>query len=307
MIHLRLFYLLAGFVFVAWPPAEAWSQSPAAPADSTQLLLVRTIDRNEFIGVLLSEDAAQIVLRTESYGTVKIARQIIQTMTTTSSPQLVRGKLWYPSRYSSRYFAGPSGYGLKKGEGAYDNVLLLFNQLSYGFSDHFSLTAGLAPFALIDGPLPVWVMPKFSIPLKPNRVNLSIGALLGHLFFSYSSEDPSFAAVFSQITLGKPDENFSAGLGFLQSGTDAGSALIYSFGGTVRIGKSFALLTEGYFFKLDNERYNMGALGLQYMNRRLAIDAGVAFLTLEDDGPYPVPCLSLHVPFGFGKSARLAK
>lgn len=259
------------------------------------------------MGTFLSEDSTHVVLRTEQYGSVRIARQAILTMTQMEPPRMVRGKPWYASRYASRYFGGPSGYGLQKGEGAFDNVLLFFNQVSYGFSDRFSLSAGLAPVIIVDGPMPVWLMPKFSIPLKRNRVNLSLGALFGHLFNSYSAENPTFGGLFTQITLGKPDENFTAGLGYLQSGGDAGSAPVYSFGGTVRVGPRLALLAEGYFFKLDNERYNMSALGLRFMGRRLAIDLGVAFLTLEDDGPYPIPCLSVRVPFGTGKGARLSQ
>ena len=93
--------------------------------------------------------------------------------------------------------------------------MLILTQLSYGISDRFSLGAGLAPFVLFDGALPAWINPKISIPIKPNRINLGIGGLWGHTFYSSFYQNGDFGAMYAQLTLGPRDQNFTAGAGYI--------------------------------------------------------------------------------------------
>jgi len=81
---------------------------------------------------------------------------------------------------STRYFFGPNGHGLNKGEGYYQNVWIFFNQISYGVTDYFSISAGVVPAFLFAGsPTPVWVVPKFSVPIKKDVLSVGAGGLFG--------------------------------------------------------------------------------------------------------------------------------
>ncbi len=92
--------------------------------------------------------------------------------------QIVDGEFWYDSPSNTRYFWSPNGYGLRKGEGYYQNNWILLNQATYGFSDHFSIGAGIVPtFLFGDSGLPFWITPKISVPIQKDQLNLGAGLL----------------------------------------------------------------------------------------------------------------------------------
>ncbi len=276
-------------------------------ADTAAWVLVYTSDGNEFTGQLLSQDAETVVLKTEHFGVLTIRRSAITRIRSTEKAKITNGRVWFENRHAPRYFVGPSAYGLRKGEGVYENSELFFSQVSYGFSDHFSLGVGFAPFFILyDGPFPVWVTPKFSIPVIPNKFNVALGGFIGHEFNTYyfdsDNPDGSLNAAFCTFTYGSRDANVSASFGLNFSGSQWNKRAIFSLAGTVRLAPKFALLGESYFFDDYGDPVSLYGAGARFMGRRIAFDAGVAVMAYGFDDAYPVPYATLHVPFGSVKN-----
>ena len=148
--------------------------------DSTLKYRIETLNGNEYIGEILNQDSAKIYFNIKDLGAISISRSEIKKMEVFDTQKLKNGKYWFENPQSTRYFWAPNGYGLKSGEAYYQNVWVFYNQVSVGVTDNFSIGAGMIPLFLFAGTsTPVWVVPKISIPLVKDRVNLGIGAIAG--------------------------------------------------------------------------------------------------------------------------------
>ncbi len=96
-----------------------------AQPDSSKFCRVETTDGNEFVGLLIKEDSLNVILETAVLGKVTIPRNSIKSITWLNPTSLKGGKLWFENPQSTRYFWSPNGYGLKKGEGYYQNIWVL--------------------------------------------------------------------------------------------------------------------------------------------------------------------------------------
>jgi hypothetical protein len=100
----------------------AYPSFSQAEHDSANLRRVETIDGNEYIGLLVAEDSLHIELDTPLLGRIPIPKTSIKSISQIKSSSMKDGKLWFENPQSSRYFWSPNGYGLKKGEGYYQNI-----------------------------------------------------------------------------------------------------------------------------------------------------------------------------------------
>lgn len=299
-----MYHRFLTFAFGVWLVLLASARASAQitlPADTTSMVVVQTIDGNEFVGRILSHDSEVIALKTEYFGTVSIQKVVVKSIRLLRSREMKNGQYWYENPHASLYYAGPTAYGLRKGEGYFENALAIFNQFSYGLSDQFSLSAGAMPLLVFDGPMPVWVRPKFSIPLKPEKVNLAIGGIYGRVFSNYDSDVRGFGAVFGLVTFGPRDANVSGGIGFGFENGNWSRKPVVALSGTARLGRWFALISENYFIKYSDQSNTIMSLGGRFLLRRIALDGGFWANAIESDGFYPIPWLGIHLLFGSQK------
>ena len=169
-----------------------------------------TADGNIFVGHILEESDTEVVISTEQFGEVRISKQNIRSMNIVRSETMIGGVYWPDNPQSTKYFWAPNGYGMKAGEMYYQNIWVLYNQVSYGITDYFSVSAGLVPLFLFRAPAtPVWIVPKFSIPVASDVVQIGAGAFLGALL----GEGEVFGIAFGSATFGGRDINTNFGLG----------------------------------------------------------------------------------------------
>lgn len=260
--------------------------------------IVRMIDGNEFVGAILSKNTETLVLHTENFGDITLRNALIRSIRLLENSADANLGAWLPSAYTDRYFASQNAYGLRKGEGFYENSWLFFNQVSYGLTDQFSMRLGLAPLILVDGPLPLWLEPKIAIPLRRERLNLAIGGFVGYGFNGNDNGSGSFGALYSQFTLGSRDANVTAGLGLGFAGGNWSRSPVVSLSGLLRTGRKYAFVSENYWFQVDEESTALLSFGCRFMGRYIAIDGALVFFVVPDEGVYPLPWLGVHVPFG---------
>lgn len=289
----------AGIIFLS-TAARTTAQQTVSPQPDSLIYTVETKDGNTFFGTLVSEQAEFVVIKTENFGELTIRRKVIRSIRPLARQKMMNGRVWFDNPFSGRYLAGTSGYGLRKGEGAVDNGWIIFNQVSYGFSDHFTLGAGLAPLLIFDGPFPMWITPKFSFPLKKDRLNLAVAGFYGRAYSDYEEDDSRFGAVYSQLTVGSRDANLTLGLGYGFADGSWSQNPLFSLNGILRTSPRFALILECYFVPsgFDSDSFGIAGTGIRFMGRRIALDLAMMTAIFPDDGAYPLPWVGMHVPFG---------
>lgn len=259
--------------------------------DTAKLWRIETIDGNEFIGEIESRDTEKITLRTEVLGLITIQMRNIKSIQEVDKQRMIKGQLWAENPQATRYFWAPNGYGLRQGEGYYQNVWVLFNQVSVGITDQVSIGLGMVPLFLFSGSAtPVWITPKVSIPIKKDAFNLGAGVLAGTVI---GDESGVFGIAYGVTTFGNRDQNLTIGLGYGFADGEWASIPAISIGGMIRIGKRGYLLTENYII----EDVGIITLGGRTVWSSTSLDYGVA-LPISGDGFIGIPWLGLVVPFG---------
>ena len=267
-------------------------------SDTTQLWQIITTDDNEYVGYILDRTAETIRFKTNAIGNISISTRLIKSIVKVEDSKLVKGELWADNPQASRYFWGPNAHSLKKGEGYYQNVWVLFNQVSYGFSDQFTLGLGTVPLFLFGGGeiAPVWVTPKISFPVKKNQVNFGVGALAGTVL---GEESASFGIVYGATTFGDRDKNFNIGLGYGYAGDSWADSPTISLSGMIRTGKKGYFITENYYLSAGDESFLLLSVGGRVVWKNLSLDyGGVIPAGSEVDTLVVVPWLGIVIPFG---------
>ncbi|HXR81285.1 MAG TPA: hypothetical protein VN763_10220 [Saprospiraceae bacterium] len=279
--------------------------SRAQVSQDTTLLRVETIDGNEYIGKIISIDAQNVVLNTDLLGIITLRKSTIKSMTPVYGSQIKEGVLWFENPQSTRYFWQPNGYGLKKGEAYYQNVWIFFNQVSYGVTDNFLIGAGMVPAFLFAGaPTPVWITPKFSIPVVKDKLNVGVGGLMGTVIGESQS---GFGLVYGTSTLGDRNTNMSLGVGYGYLSGDWANAPVITLSGMIRTGQRGYLLTENYFISTSEEDLLLLFFGGRRLIKNVGLDFGLMFPLVTGGGFFAIPWLGVTIPFGNTHYTRIKK
>jgi hypothetical protein len=261
--------------------------------------LVRIVmtDGNEFIGSIERETISEVVIRTDKLGLLTIQRSDIKSLSNVFSEHFTDGEYWAPNPQSGRYFWSPTGYGLKQGEGYYQNLWVFFNQVSYGFSDNFSMGLGVMPLFLLGASsVPVWITPKIQFPLEPNVLNVGGGAIIMTLL----GEDASISGILYGITtFGSRDKNLTLGLGWGFSDGEMANSPTINVSGMIRTGRRGYFLTENYLVNFWGENILILSVGGRTLWDRFSLDYGL-FRPFVKDGGFEFigfPWLGFVIPF----------
>lgn len=273
-------------------------------------VLFKLTDGNTYLGSILTENNEFITIKTKEFEELKIRKATIKSRKTIASTELHQGEYWFENPNSTRNLYGPTGYGLKKGEGYYQNFMLLFNGVSYGFTDNFTLGIATMPFTFGEG-LFININPKLSFPIVKDKFNVGAGVSYTNAFES------SFGIAYGVATLGSRDNNFTIGLGYGNVEGEWAKSPIITFSGMMRVSKRFAFVTENWL--LPNQNYNseydpatnsfstsqtteyqfLLTYGVRLMFESISIDLG--FLNnkeLSESLIIGFPIVGISVPFG---------
>lgn len=276
---------------------EAITSSAQDETFETKLYFIQTSDGNEYVGTILSEDGEKLLLLTENLGEITLFLKDIVKRTEIKSSQILDGKYWFDNPQASRYFFSPNGYGLKQGEGYYQNVWIFFNQVSVGLTDNFSIGAGMVPLFLFAGaPTPVWIAPKLSIPVVEGKLNLGAGGLFGAVVGESGS---GIGILYGLSTFGSRDRNMTVGMGWGYASGEMANRPTVSLNGMIRTGPRGYFLTENYYINTGENSIGLISAGGRRIIRNIGLDFGL-IIPLADDMDFfiGIPWLGITVPFG---------
>lgn len=266
------------------------------PAD-TSVYRIETRDGNTYMGTIVHMDSVKVLFDSDKLGRIRILQVDIKRMYPVDQKKIIDEVYWFENPQATRYFYAPNGKALKKGEGYYQNVWVLFNSFAVGVGNHFSLGGGMLPLFLFAGAAtPVWITPKFSFPIQKDELDFGAGALAGTVLGETNS---GFGILYGISTLGSKDRNLSLGLGYGYAGGDWTQSPILNLSGMTRVGANGYLLTENYFIKTPKSTTVLIWLGGRQIIRDWSLDYGLIIpFNNEMDELIAIPWLGLIIPFG---------
>jgi hypothetical protein len=269
----------------------------AQDKSGTKIFHLETTDGNGYNGEIVTSDSAKVLFRSQKLGDLTILRKDIKSMLAVDSTQIKGEKYWFKNPQATRYFFSPNGYGLKKGEGYYQNIWVLINSFAVGINDYVSLGGGVIPTFLFAGaPTPVWITAKVSIPVSKDQFNLGAGVLAGSVL---GESNTSFGIFYGLATVGSRDKNFSMGIGYGFSGGSISKAPMINLSGMYRVGSRSYLLTENYFFAADSENAMILMVGARQIIKNAGLDYGLVIPAGSGIGSFvAIPWLGITIPIG---------
>ena len=292
-LFLKILLVSFGTLLLQTITQPVWAHTVS---DTTLIYRVETTDGNEYLGKIATQDATAIQLKTEKLGTIRLLRQDIKTLTAVNAKNLKNGAYWFENPQSTRYLFSPNGYGLRAGEGYYQNILVVVNQVSVGITDNVSIGLGTVPLFLFGASTPVWLLPKVSFPVVKDKFNLGAGALVGSVL---GEDSEGFGIVYGISTFGSRDKNISLGLGYGYAAGDWARTPTITLSGMLRTGNRGYLLTENYLIGTGDGSIGLITLGGRRIIKKVGLDFGLVIPAGSDINTFiAIPFLGLTVPFG---------
>jgi hypothetical protein len=294
--------------------------------DSTQIgpkiYVLTKNDGTEFLGEILSQDAREILMRTEKVGDVYIPKHEVKSIKEVNPKYY--SEFEKEDLFASRYFITTNGLPIKKGDN-YIQWNLYGPDFQFGVADNLGIGV-MTSWAAI----PILGNIKYSIPLGDHS-NMALGMLAGT--GSYALPEYGLVLPFASITLGnrRNNLNFSTGYGWIfyedseyneitgtvrEFGAREGRFLV-SVAGIAKINPKFSLVFDSFISPLgpyrDVQEWNPYTNKYETKNKRSPsfalllpglrwqIEANKAFQFgftgfYYDDGfiPFPIPMVQFY-------------
>jgi hypothetical protein len=252
---------------------------------------IELLNGEDYEGFLLEQNSERLIIINEQGLEIRIK------MLDVKSIEFERAETIKESHYNlqaSRYFFGPNALSMRRGEGYYQNNWVFLNQVSFGLSDRFTIGAGTIPLFIFGygAPTPIWITPKFSMPIIPGKVNAAVGGLFGTI----AGEDDfnsTFGIGYGAFTLGNHDRNINLSVGYGMADGVWSDYPTISLSGMARLSKKFYLITENYFI-FDTYLFSLGGRSIW---SEVSLDYG--FIASPQEFEALIPWLGITVPFRF--------
>lgn len=241
-----------------------FSFSAKAQTETEEVVQVTVIltDKSEIKGELMSENEREIVINSTTLGLITFERSEIKTILYFDA----KGRRANPN--PTRYFLGQSSFTLPKGEGYYQNIYGLFNLVSYGITDRFSVSAGTEIITLLQGFPILFTNLKYGIPISKK--------LQGAVSFTYLTSggnlggNLNLGSLNALITYGDKEHNLTFGTGYALANGEINDTGLLTIAGMTRVTGRLALLTENYI--LPSQEGSLISGGVRYIAKKLTID-----------------------------------
>jgi hypothetical protein len=223
-------------MLLVFAPAILSAQAPDENDDQIIHLVIKN-DNAQFIGVIIFEDAREVIIRTEHLGEVAIPKHEIREIRELAEGSFREGVFIGDELFATRYFLTTNGLPVKKGD-SYIQWNLFGPDFQFGVADNFGIGVMTSWIAI-----PIIGTAKYSRQLG-EKTSLAIGGLLG----TGSWAQPDFGIMLPFVALSRGDRshniNFSAGYGLV----------FYS-------SEEFNYMTDGYTTEKHREGRILFSLG----------------------------------------------
>lgn len=230
------------------PGASAQNFPDTTIIKSSKTYIITKNDGTEFVGIILSQDAREILMDTEKMGQVIIPKHEIKEIREIKKDEISAGGEYIPAEvFSTRYFITSNGLPIEKGD-SYILWNLFGPDFQFGIGKNFGVGVMTSWFAV-----PIIGSAKYSLELHEN-ISLGLGVLVGT--GSWSAPQFGLALPFGSLTFGDRRTNmtFSSGYGVIWTAENTGGQgrLLLSIAGMSKVGKKTSLVFDSFIFPSSN-------------------------------------------------------
>lgn len=313
-MRFRSLLFLIGILVVA--PTLRAQDTTSRRADSTRVThILKTRDGSTLIGRVVSDTGAAIVFETAG-GTLTVPRSNVAELRPVEQKAMRNGEYWFADPNRTRLFFAPTGRMLKSGEGYYSNTYLFLQQFAGGATDHLTLGGGFSLFPTGDMAQQVYYLTPEVGVYNTDRNNVALGGIMAWV---PTDDGKPFGVVYAVGSHGGAEGSVTGGLGYGFYGSDFSSRPVAMLGGTRRVSRRMALLTENYGMVYDDNqtqcvntpggtsctnvnKHRLGVLslyGVRFLGEKMSVDLALANVKTSDtDWIFPgVPYVAFAVKF----------
>lgn len=248
---------------------------------------------NQVIGILKTITTDKYIIKNNLIGEVKFAIDEVH---------ISKYKNPYSYSTSSKYSFDPplpsinylseTGFGLRKGEVYYQNVLLFGQKFGFGLSDNFSINGGFELASpIFDGSAPaVLIAPKFTFNDVRSSIQFGVGA--NFVFLSNISSTSYVGSIYGIATFGDVNSNVTVGLGWGYDEFEIGDEPVLQLSGFLRLNNQLGLVLDSISTGIFDSFGTGASLMLRMMNRGFLLDVGI--LTDTSGGYAPMANLAFR-------------
>ena len=305
---------------LSWALAAALvAASPSAAdevaSDPEDLMTVVLKDGGRLVGTIVAEDEAAITLKTASGLELRLLRDAIKSVDRGKRVDDGNGLLRADPN-DTRLMFSPTGRPLGRGDGYVSNHYVIFPGFGYGLTKNLAVGGGFS------------TMPGLGLDEQVFYVTAQAGWRVSEkAAFSFGGayaagpaweDDAAAALAYGVTTFGRPDRSLTLGLAlaslrneeyhydsdgyFIGSTKSWRSEPIVMVGGSVRVARRLALVTENWLRVSEPLSESAYGLALRFFSDRISVDAGFVIVREVVEEGFPIPWLSFSYHFGPSRS-----
>lgn len=217
-------------------------------------------------------------------GIVTLMRANITSARLVDATGIHDGEVWPEDPSRTRLFFAPTARTMRAGETYFSDVYVFLPSGQVGLTDRITLGGGMSfvPTIGLDEQL-FYLTPKVGVYSSEN-VHLAVGALVGGAKKAFDFGTAGIG--YGVATFGGEDASFTAAAAFAFADGKTASSKILMLGGSTRVSRSLALVTENYI--VSDHASSILTGGVRIMSEHIAVDVALGTQADPDHfGLYP--------------------
>ncbi|MBK9190721.1 MAG: hypothetical protein IPM77_03980 [Crocinitomicaceae bacterium] len=178
-----------------------------------KLCVITLTDKREYVGYVLSDDGRELLIQTDKLGKIYIPKyEVVNIIPIHDQKEIVFGEFQSEGPFTTRYAFTTNALPIKRGEN-YAMINLYGPEVHFAVRDNFNI--GIMTTWMAS---PMILSSKYSFKTKNEKLNFSIGALVGtsgylNVFRGYGG------LYFANFSVGSRKKNFTLAGGFAHLST----------------------------------------------------------------------------------------
>jgi hypothetical protein len=297
--------------------AASPSAADEVASDTEDQVTVILKDGGRLVGTIVAEDEAAITQKTGTGLELRLVRDAIASV---EHGKRVDGGAGLPPAdpNDTRLMFSPTGRPLGKGDGYVSNHYVIFPGFGYGLTKNLGIGGGFSTIPGVGFGEQVFYFTAQAGWRVSEKAAFSFGGAYAANPPGVDDEDPAVAVAYGVTTFGRPERSLTLGValaslreeeyrydsdGFiLGSTTSWQSEPIVIAGGSVRVARRLALVTENWLRVSEPLSESAYALSLRFFSDRISVDAGFVIVREAVAEGFPIPWLSFSYHFGPSRS-----